>query len=72
MSLSNSLRVRGLSGTLELALCHLFNPKRVPGHILSRMVDLRRYDRKHGTGLAFSPVLKPSFHTPERFGWLEF
>lgn len=31
-----------------------------------------RYDRKHGTGLAFSPVLKPSFHTPERFGWLEF
>lgn len=31
-----------------------------------------RHDRKHSTGLAFSPVLKPSFHTPDRFGWLEF
>jgi len=31
-----------------------------------------RHDKQHIAGLAFSPTLKPSFHTPERFGWLEF
>ncbi len=31
-----------------------------------------RHDRKHGAGLAFSPTLRGSFHTPERFGWLGF
>jgi len=31
-----------------------------------------RHDRRHKAGLAFSPTLNPSFHTPDRFGWLEF
>jgi len=39
-------------GTVELALLHLLNFKRVPGHILSRMLDLRRYDREHGVETA--------------------
>ena len=47
MSISNSLKVRGLGGTLRLGLLHLLNFKRTPGHILSRMLDLKRYDREH-------------------------
>ncbi|MFM8445055.1 MAG: class I SAM-dependent methyltransferase [Methylococcus sp.] len=47
MSIGNSFRVRGLGGTIQLALLHLFNFKRTPGHILSRMLDLKRYDREH-------------------------
>jgi hypothetical protein len=35
-------------------------------------INLFRYDKAHNAGLAFSPTLKPSFHVPERFGWLEF
>ncbi len=31
-----------------------------------------RHDRKHNVGLAFSPTLRGSFHTPERFGWIAF
>lgn len=31
-----------------------------------------RHDRHHRAGLAFSPTLTGSFHTPQRFGWLEF
>ncbi len=31
-----------------------------------------RHDRQHQAGLAFSPTLRGSFHTPERFGWLAF
>ena len=31
-----------------------------------------RHDREHHAGLAFSPTLRGSFHTPERFGWLVF
>ncbi len=47
MSISNSLRVRGLYGTAHLALLRLFNFNHTPEHILSRMLDLRRYDREH-------------------------
>jgi predicted TIM-barrel fold metal-dependent hydrolase len=35
-------------------------------------INLFRHDTASNSGLAFSPALKPSFHTPERFGWLEF
>lgn len=35
-------------------------------------INLFRHDTASNTGLAFSPTLKGSFHTPERFGWLEF
>ena len=35
-------------------------------------INLYRHDKAHGVGLAFSPKLAPSFHTPDRFGWLEF
>lgn len=35
-------------------------------------LNLYRYDREHKAGLAFSPTLNRTFHTPERFGWLEF
>ncbi len=34
--------------------------------------NLYRIDRAHGAFLASNPVLSGSFHTPERFGWLEF
>jgi SAM-dependent methyltransferase len=52
MSLANSLRVRGVGGTVELALRRAFNFDHVPEHLLSRMVDLRRYDRKHHVNTA--------------------
>jgi hypothetical protein len=35
-------------------------------------INLFRHDRSDDAFLAFSPPLKGSFHTPERFGWLEF
>jgi predicted TIM-barrel fold metal-dependent hydrolase len=35
-------------------------------------INLFRHDREHRAGLAFSPTLNRTFHTPERFGWLEF
>jgi predicted TIM-barrel fold metal-dependent hydrolase len=35
-------------------------------------INLYRHDKAHKAGLAFSPTLKGSFHTPERFGWLVF
>jgi hypothetical protein len=47
VSLTNSLRVRGIQGTIQLALLRAFNFNRTPTHILSRMLDLRRYDREH-------------------------
>lgn len=34
--------------------------------------NLYRIDRAHHAFLASNPTLTPSFHTPERFGWLEF
>ena len=35
-------------------------------------INLFRHDAASKTGLAFSPALTGTFHTPERFGWLEF
>ena len=35
-------------------------------------INLYRCDYANKGFLAFSPVLADSFHTPERFGWLEF
>ena len=35
-------------------------------------INLYRHDRKDAAFLAFSPPLKGSFHTPDRFGWLKF
>ena len=35
-------------------------------------INLYRHDAAGKAGLAFSPVLTGTFHTPERFGWLEF
>jgi predicted TIM-barrel fold metal-dependent hydrolase len=35
-------------------------------------INLYRHDRSDNGFLAFSPTLKGSFHSPERFGWLEF
>lgn len=52
MSLRNSLRVRGVIGTLHLGFLRLFNFKGTPPHIISRMLDLRRYDREHGVETA--------------------
>ena len=34
--------------------------------------NLYRIDRAHQAFLASNPVLNGSFHTPNRFGWLEF
>lgn len=34
--------------------------------------NLYRIDRAHQAFLASNPVLNGSFHTPDRFGWLEF
>ena len=34
--------------------------------------NLYRIDRAHKAFLASNPVLNGSFHTPDRFGWLEF
>lgn len=35
-------------------------------------INLYRIDRAGKAFLAFSPTLRGSYHTPERFGWLEF
>ncbi len=35
-------------------------------------INLFRHDRADGAYLAMSPTLVGSFHTPERFGWIEF
>jgi hypothetical protein len=35
-------------------------------------INLYRHDAASKTGLAFSPTLTGTFHTPARFGWLEF
>ncbi len=34
--------------------------------------NLYRLDRAHNAALASNPVLAGTFHTPDRFGWLEF
>ena len=35
-------------------------------------INLYRHDKADGGYLAASPTLRGSFHTPDRFGWLEF
>ena len=35
-------------------------------------INLFRHDTANGGFLAFSPTLTNTFHTPERFGWIEF
>ena len=35
-------------------------------------INLYRFDKKNRAYLAFSPTLVGTFHTPDRFGWLEF
>lgn len=35
-------------------------------------INLYRHDAAAKAGLAFSPTLRGTFHTPQRFGWLEF
>lgn len=47
MSLQNSIRVRGFSGTVQLAFRRAFNFDNTPPHILSRMLDLEKFDREH-------------------------
>jgi predicted TIM-barrel fold metal-dependent hydrolase len=34
-------------------------------------INLYRHDKASNAGLAFRPTLRGSFHTPERFGWLQ-
>ncbi len=52
MSLHNSLRVRGVGGTIQLAYRRVFNFGKTPPHILSRMLDLEKFDREHGVETA--------------------
>jgi predicted TIM-barrel fold metal-dependent hydrolase len=35
-------------------------------------INLYRHDKASGVGLALSPTLRGSFHTPARFAWLQF
>lgn len=35
-------------------------------------INFFRHDRAAGAGLAWSPTLVPTFHAPERSGWIEF
>ena len=35
-------------------------------------INLYRHDTATNGFLAFSPTLTNTFHTPDRFGWLEF
>jgi SAM-dependent methyltransferase len=52
MSIGNSIRVRGIGGTLHLLLLRCFNFNRTPAHILSRMLDLKKFDREHNVETA--------------------
>ncbi len=52
MSLQNSVRVRGVEGTLHLMLLRFFNSGRIPEHILTRNFDLKRFDREHSVDTA--------------------
>ena len=52
MSLRNSLRVRGVSGTVHLMFRRCLNFKRAPRQILSRTIDLESFDRQHGVETA--------------------
>ncbi len=52
MSFQDSLHRRGVIGTLHLGFLRLFNFQKTPAYLLSRMLDLRRYDREHGVDTA--------------------
>ena len=43
-------------------------------HLAARASDDRcgLDDKAAGAGLAWSPTLVPTFHAPERSGWIEF
>lgn len=43
-----------------------------PSHGTKWRINFYRHDRSENAFLAFSPTLSGSFHTPARFGWLEF
>jgi predicted TIM-barrel fold metal-dependent hydrolase len=43
-----------------------------PKHGTKWRINFYRHDRAESAFLAFSPTLTGSFHTPARFGWLEF
>jgi hypothetical protein len=43
-----------------------------PGANTRWRINLYRHDKASGVGLALSPTLRGSFHTPARFGWLQF
>lgn len=50
-------------------------PTRGPVHCFCRKgrrlrLNLDRHDRADAAGIAFSPTLVPTFHNPDRFGWL--
>jgi hypothetical protein len=52
MSIKNSVRVRGIGGTLELLFRRLVDGGKTPGYLISRAVDLERYDRAHNVETA--------------------
>lgn len=52
MSFLNSVRTRGVADTARLAWRRLNNPQNLPGYVLSRMIDLERYDREHNVETA--------------------
>lgn len=52
MGIRHSIQVRGIGGTLQLVFLRVFNFSGTPGHIISRMLDLRRFDRQHNVETA--------------------
>lgn len=52
MGIRHSIQVRGIGGTLQLVLHRVFNFNGTPGHIISRMLDLKRFDREHNVETA--------------------
>ena len=52
MSLRHSVRVRGVAGTLHFALLRCFNFNGASTEMISRMLDLKRFDREHGVDTA--------------------
>jgi len=45
---------------------------RAPGPATQWRMNLYRRDRANRAGLAWRPVLRGTFHTPDRFGVLQF
>jgi len=55
---------------IRLRVDKLTNKKPVPGTRWT--LNLYRIDRANKAFLAFSPTMNGSFHTPAKFGWLDF